>query len=108
MIRVSVLYAGGEGVTFDHDYYANVHIPMVAETLEGTLRGVTVDRGVAGGAPGAPPPYLAMAHLAFDSLEDFQAAAGPLRERLGADAPNYTNATATVQISEVVQPREQS
>jgi hypothetical protein len=28
MIRVSVLYSGGDGVTFDHDYCKNTHVPM--------------------------------------------------------------------------------
>jgi uncharacterized protein (TIGR02118 family) len=102
MIKVSVLYPSGDDVTFDYDYYMKKHIPMVAELLAGTLRGVSVDRGIAGGAPGAPPPYLAMTHLVFDSLEDFQAATAPLADRLGADGPNYTNATATVQISEIL------
>ena len=46
---------------------------------------------------------FASVYQAFDTLEDFEAAVGPLGERLGADTPNYTNTTATVQISEVVQ-----
>jgi uncharacterized protein (TIGR02118 family) len=102
MIKVSVLYPSGDDVTFDYDYYLQQHIPMVTELLAGTLRDVSVDRGIAGGEPGGPPPYLAMAHLVFDSLEDFQIATAPLSERLGADGPNYTNATATVQISEML------
>jgi uncharacterized protein (TIGR02118 family) len=102
MIRASVLYPSGEGATFDYDYYVNKHIPMVADLLGDKLRGVAVDRGVASGQPGMPPPYLAMAHLVFDSLEELEAATAPLGERLAADGPNYTNTTPTVQISEIL------
>jgi uncharacterized protein (TIGR02118 family) len=101
MIKVSVLYPSGDEATFDHDYYVDKHIPMVADLLGDKLREVTVDRGLGGREPGAPPPYLAMAHLHFDSVEDFQAAMGPHAEEIAADVSNYTNTTATLQVSEV-------
>jgi len=101
MIKVSVLYPSGDDATFDHQYYLDSHIPMVAGLLGESLKDVTVDRGLGGGAPGAPPPYLAMAHLVFDSVEDFQAAMGPHSAQIGGDVPNYTNTTAVVQISEI-------
>jgi uncharacterized protein (TIGR02118 family) len=101
MIKVSVLYPSGDDATFDHQYYLDSHIPMVAELLGEKLKDVTVDRGLGGGAPGAAPPYLAMAHLVFDSVEDFQAAMGPHSEQIGRDVPNYTNTTAILQISEI-------
>jgi uncharacterized protein (TIGR02118 family) len=101
MIKVSVLYPGGEGTTFDHDYYVDKHIPMVAELLGDKLRAVSVDRGLGGREPGSPPPYVAMAHLVFDSVEDFQAAMGPHAEQIGADVANYTNTTAAMQLSEI-------
>jgi uncharacterized protein (TIGR02118 family) len=101
MIKVSVLYPSGDDATFDHQYYLDRHIPMVADLLGEKLKNVTVDRGLGGGAPGAAPPYLAMAHLVFDSVEDFQGAMGPHSEQIGGDVPNYTNTTAIVQISEI-------
>jgi uncharacterized protein (TIGR02118 family) len=101
MIKVSVLYPSGDDVTFDHQYYLDSHIPMVADLLGDKLKDVTVDRGLGGGAPDAAPPYVAMAHLVFDSVEDFQAAMGPHSEKIGGDVPNYTNTTAVLQISEI-------
>jgi uncharacterized protein (TIGR02118 family) len=101
MIKVSVLYPNGDGATFDHDYYLATHIPLVRKLLGDKLREVTVDRGVGGRDPGAPPPYLAMTHLVFDSIEDFQTSMGPAGRELAADGPNYTNTAATLQISEI-------
>ncbi len=101
MIRVSVMYPSGDGATFDHDYYVNQHMPMVAELLGPALKRATVDRGLGGREPGAAPPFLAIAHLEFDSIEDFQGSMGPAGPQLAADGPNYTNTTAILQISEI-------
>ena len=60
MIKVSVFYPAGEGSTFDMDYYCNSHMPMVASECGGALRGMSVDAGLAGGAPGQPAPYSAL------------------------------------------------
>jgi len=32
-IKVTILYPNSEGTTFDMNYYANTHMPMVAEVL---------------------------------------------------------------------------
>ena len=101
MIIVSVLYPSGVGSKFDMDYYLQRHIPMVQRRLGAPLKRVAVERGLAGGAPGAPPPYLAAAHLYFDSVEAFQGAFAPHAEPILSDVPNYTNTTPLIQISEV-------
>ncbi|WP_162996232.1 hypothetical protein [Mucilaginibacter celer] len=49
-----VLYPAAEGKTFDMDYYINKHIPMVKELLAADLNLTAIDKGIAGGAPGAP------------------------------------------------------
>src|SRR5688500_8918343 len=102
MIKVSVMYPSGDDATFDHDYYAERHIPMVAELLGDACKGIEVDRGLGGREPGAPPPYVAMAHLLFESVEDFQQAMGAAGPKLAEDGPNYTNTSAELQVSEVV------
>jgi uncharacterized protein (TIGR02118 family) len=101
MIKVSVLYPSGDDATFDHDYYLNKHIPMVADLCGDKLKEVHVDRGLGGRTPGAAPPYVAMAHLVFDSVEDYQAAMGPHAEQIGDDVANYTNTKAEMQVSEI-------
>lgn len=103
MIRISVLCATGDGKTFDHAYYVNKHMALVRERLGGLgLRRFEVDRGIAGGAPGGPTPYIGAGHLYFDSVEDFQKAMKPHGKELFADVPNFTNIQPQVQISEII------
>jgi len=102
MLKVSVLYPGGENTKFDIEYYAKKHIPFVAELLGDALKSVAVDKGLAGMAPGSAAPYVASAHLYFDSVEAFQTAFGPNLEKFQADLANFTNVEPVVQISEVV------
>jgi uncharacterized protein (TIGR02118 family) len=101
MIKVSVLYPSGANSNFDMNYYLTKHIPMVKEKLGTACKNVAVEEGIAGGAPGAPATYLAMAHLTFDSVDAFQKAFTPHAEAIMRDVPNYTNTQPTVQISEV-------
>lgn len=101
MIKVSVLYPHEEGKKFDMDYYLNKHIPMVREKLGDALKNAAVEAGLAGGAPGSPPTYVAMGHLFFDSAESFQAAFAPHAQAIMADIPNYSQVTPVMQVSEV-------
>ena len=103
MIRVSVLYANEPGKRFDHDYYVHKHMTLVKNRIGGAgLRRLEVDKGVAGGAPGAPAPFICVGHLYFDSVADFQAAMRPHGKELFADVPNFTDITLQVQISEII------
>ena len=81
MIRVSVLYANEAGKKFDHDYYKNRHMRLVGDRLKdaGLIR-YEVDKGVAGGAPGSPAPFLGACHLYFNSISDFQKRDGRTRQ----------------------------
>lgn len=101
MIKVSVLYPNKEGVRFDIDYYCNTHIPMVQEKLGTALKDVAVDYGRSGPEFGSPAPFIAMAHLVFDSAEAFQKSFSPHAETIMGDIPNFTNAQPSIQISEV-------
>lgn len=102
MIKVSVMYPNTPGTHFNHDYYRDTHMPLVKARLGSPLRYYTVDKGLAGGAPGAAPTYAASGHLFFDSVEDFQNAFGPHTTEIMGDIPNYTDITPLIQISEVV------
>ena len=103
MIRISVLYPAGAGKKFDMDYYAKKHMALVQQRLGGFgLVRTEVDRGVAGGAPGAPAPYVAVGHLYFNSAADFQKGMGVHSKEIMADIPNYTNIQPQIQISEIV------
>jgi uncharacterized protein (TIGR02118 family) len=101
MIKVSVFYPNTAGSTFDMPYYLNKHMPMVKQKLGAALKGQAVEQGLGGGQPGSAPPYLAMGHLMFDSVEAFQRAWGPNAEAIVGDIPNYTNTQPTVQVSDI-------
>lgn len=101
MIKVSVMYPNSASAKFDIDYYCNTHIPMVVKLLGDALKVGAVDSGLAGGAPGDTPAFIAMGHMTFNSVEDFQAAFGPNAEVIMADLANFTNVEPTIQISEI-------
>ena len=103
MIKVSIMYPNDKGSTFDVTYYCRTHIPMVRQKLGAALKGVTVEQGIGGEEPGSPPPYVALCHLLFDSVEAFQAAFAPHVEQFEADIPNYTDTQPAIQISQVLQ-----
>ena len=50
MTRITVLYANEPGKKFDHDYYKNKHMTLVAQRLKpfGLIR-TEVDKGIGGG-----------------------------------------------------------
>jgi hypothetical protein len=55
----------------------NKHMKLVRDRLAGfgVVR-TEVDKGVAGGAPGAPAPYVAIGHVYVNALEGFQKGMG--------------------------------
>ena len=101
MIKVSVLYPNNDSASFDMDYYCNSHIPMVKDKLGDACKDVSVEGGLGGGEPDSPPPYVAMGHFYFDTVEEFQAAFGPHAAAIMGDIPNYTTVDPVIQISHV-------
>ena len=95
MIKLSVLYPKTEGATFDHDYYANSHVPLCVSTWG--LDGAEIDKGVDG-------PYEAAVHFRFESAEAMQGAmASEGTGAILADVANYTTIAPVMQTSEVVE-----
>lgn len=101
MIRVSVLYPRKEGAAFDWEYYLGTHIPMVERKLGSALTGMAVEQGIAGGSPDSPAAFVAMAHLSFESVQDFQDAFALNGADIMADIPQYTSIEPVIQVSEV-------
>ena len=94
MIRFSVFYPKTDGATFDHDYYANKHVPLAVKTWG--LSGAEIDKGLDG-------PYEAAVHFTFESQEAMGAALGAAGTAdVMADIPNYTTISPVTQTSEVV------
>jgi len=104
MVRISILYPNQQSSRFDFPYYTGIHMPMSVELLSAHpgFRGVSVERGVGGAAPGAAPTYVAMCHFLFSSAEDFLAAFLPNAETLQSDMKNYTDIEPVIQFNEVL------
>ena len=101
MIKIAVLYPNETGKTFNHEYYATKHMPMVAELMGEAMSHFKIDKGIAGRTAEEPIPYLAVGYLYFESLEAYQTAFGPNAEKIVGDIPNYTNIQPILQISEI-------
>jgi len=102
MIKVSVFYPNGPEAKFDMEYYCARHIPMVQRLLGPALKGIAVEKGLAGATPGAMPSFVAMGHLVFESVEAFQNSFGVHTAEIVGDVPNYTNCEPVIQVSEIM------
>jgi uncharacterized protein (TIGR02118 family) len=100
MVIFSVLYPTTEGARFDAAYYASTHIPLVKEAFTPTgLRSIQVMYGLAA-ADGSPAPYVAMAHLTFESADALKASVeGGRAAEVFADIPKYTDISPVMQVS---------
>ncbi len=94
MIKLTVTYPKGDDITFDHDYYANSHVPMCVDAFAPVR--VELERGVDG-------PAVAAVSFYFESMETLGAAMqSPRMGEIMGDLANYTNGAPTMQVSEVV------
>ena len=101
MINVSVLYPKSDETKFDLDYYCANHIPLVTERFGALCKRIEVNVGVTDPTSGSEPPHMVIAHMYFDSLQDFQAAFGPHAQEIMGDIKNYTNVQPVIQYSDV-------
>ncbi len=101
MIRVSVMYPNSPGKRFDWDYYLNKHIAAVKQTVGKGLIRVEVDKGIGAGPPGSAAPYVAIAQLYFNTMEDMIRVQSESGSSM-ADIPNFTDIQPSIQISEVL------
>jgi uncharacterized protein (TIGR02118 family) len=101
MISVNVLYRHTDSIKFNMNYYLDTHIPLISKLLGAALKGVLVQQGTGGGAPGSPPEFAVITVLRFDSQESFQAAFGPHAAVVMADLVNFTNVEPSIQFNNV-------
>ena len=95
------MYPNTEGGRFDLPYYCNTHMRLVRELIGPALKGLRVEQGIGGGAPGSAPTYIALGHLEFDSVEAAEKALQTHAPALMSDIPNFTNLEPVMQFSEV-------
>jgi len=94
MIKLTVSYPSGEGTTFDHDYYAQSHIPMCNSTFAPVK--TEIEKGING-------PNVAAVSFYFASMDAMQSAlSSPGMGEVMADVANYTNVAPVMQVSELV------
>jgi uncharacterized protein (TIGR02118 family) len=101
MISVNVLYRRTDSIKFNMNYYLDTHIPLISKLLGSALKGVLVQQGIGGGAPGSPPEFAVITVLRFESQESFQAAFLPHAVAVMADIVNFTNVEPSIQFSDV-------
>jgi uncharacterized protein (TIGR02118 family) len=101
MVCISVFYPNASGKTFDHEYYAQTHMPLVMSRFGGLgLIRYEIDRGLAGGTPGSPAPFTSTGRLYFNTLEEFQKAMEAYGPEILSDVRNYTDIELQIQVSE--------
>ena len=101
MITVNVLYPNSDSVKFNMNYYLQTHIPLCNRLLGPALKGVLVQQGISGAAPGSKAAYAVITVLRFESLESFQKAFGPNAPAITSDIVNFTNVEPTIQFCDV-------
>lgn len=94
MISVLILYPKSEGSTFDLDYYASTHMPLLAEALG--------EAGKGWGVVGPSDDYHAVGWAMVESMEAFGAAMQERGAPVVADVVNYTNVEPKFHIGDVV------
>ena len=101
MIRLSVMYPNAPGRRFDWNYYLEKHMVAVRQLLAAYNARAEVDRGIGTAQPGAMAPFVAVCHMYYKNMEDFQKVMAKAGE-MNNDIPNFTDATPQIQISEIV------
>ncbi|WP_332875737.1 EthD family reductase [Massilia sp. S19_KUP03_FR1] len=102
MIKLSVMYPYTPDARFDHTYYRDVHLPMLAERMGQHLLYYSIEKGLGGLTPGSMPTYVALCHLYCASVEALMAGAVPHGAEFAADVANFTDIVSVQQVSEVV------
>jgi uncharacterized protein (TIGR02118 family) len=104
MIRLSVMYPAIPGSRFDWDYYLGQHLELSRRLLSshGLVR-TEIDKGIGSFPPGTPPPFHAVGHLFFRTMNDMETALETTAAEFVADERNYTDVPSVVQISEVIE-----
>lgn len=87
MIKVSVMYPNNPGARFNHEYYRDKHMPLLKKRLGDACLYYTVDKGLAGGAPGTPATYWQCAIFSVIQSSRFRLASGRMRRRSWATFP---------------------
>ena len=106
MIVVSVLYPKTGESWFDHDYYAQTHLPLVKSRWAGKrLERIDIVRGKTALGDGRPGFDL-IGQLTFTLIEDMQAAFAAAGNEILEDISRFTDVEPLIQINQPVERRK--
>lgn len=97
MIKFSVLYPNCDDAHFDHDYYRDVHLPLIKTRMGDSCLSYEIDKPLDKDAP-----YIAACHIYCENLQSFERAMEKHAEEFTADVANFTGITSVKMVSEVV------
>lgn len=100
VIKYSVLYPNIKGGTFDHDYYRDVHLPLIKRRMGEYCHSYAIDK-MPEGTP-AETPFIAACHIYCLSMEDFEKGMKDNAADFVADVANFTNIEPVKMIFDVV------
>jgi uncharacterized protein (TIGR02118 family) len=103
LFKVAVMYPGGEGKTFDMDYYEKSHMPMMAGFLGKNLKFYEIDKGLSGRTPKDAPPFVAACAFYCYNLDDYNQAISKNIDTILKDIKKYTNIQPVIFASEIRQ-----
>lgn len=95
---VTVLYPNKEDATFNFEYYTKKHVPWVSELVG---KPIDVRRGLPS-PTGAKSPFVCIATIHVNSLDEFQPIFAKHGAAIMADIPNYTNIEPIIQFDELL------
>lgn len=98
-VSLQVLYPTENNTTFDHEYYAATHLPIVDKHMGPHVDDILIVKGLAGG-PDVPAGFHTIATMTFKdqaALDSALAAAGPALE----DIPNFFSGQPQMLIGQV-------
>ena len=94
MFRIAILYPKTEGCSFDHGYYKETHMPMVASKLGVNCTSWGVDQVIDG-------PFEAIGYLIVDDVAGFGGTMAEHGAEIMGDIPNYTTIAPQVVVSQI-------
>lgn len=101
MIKYSVMYPNTENGHFDHDYYRDVHLPLIKERMGKYLVSYSIEKNIVT-PEGSPAPWIAACHLFCHSAENLQKGMEKHIEEIVGDVANFTNIKSVKWIADVV------
>lgn len=81
-VTMQVIYPVSENSTFDHDYYVQTHMALVAEHMGSQISSTLVTKGLSGG-PKTAAPYHAIATIVFPDQDAMNTGLGSGHGRRG-------------------------